>query len=197
MTGLNERLRALAAMPCPPQELRTLPGFLVARLLQVDDIQRLLIDALDSGADVTGTIPMTISRRTFAKRAVRRRLVRIATRRRRASTLGTSVHAIVCIPEWSRMGRSFFGVPGIHYNPVETETLALLALWTGEGMAPQPGSRIVTTAHHPSTDAVRNLLRWRELDDDWTVEQLEILAVLLGDGVEYDEAIDIARWPGW
>lgn len=186
MTTIGDRFRARAARPFSLQELLTVPGFLAARLLRVGDLQRLLLDVVEH----RGAGPAVLT-----KRSVRRRLWRMTGGR------GTPPEArrrvVVRVPEWSAMGRSFFGMHENYYDPVETEILALLALWSGDGLLPRPGSSVLETSWHPRSDAARDLLLWRELDDTWTDEQFEILGTLLRDGVGHEDAIAIARNPGW
>lgn len=193
MAHLGKRVRTYAGRPLTYRELRILPAFLIARVLRVGDIPRLLLDA--SRADIP--IRATLAGRTFSTKSVRRKLGRLAGGRSRQLVAGERVRVIVLVPDWLRMGRHFFGMRGNYYGPVETEILALLALWTGEGTLPGAGPRILETSYHPLTDEVRNLLGWRVLEDDWTGEQLEILGTLLRDGVANDTATEIARNPGW
>lgn len=193
MTTYGDRLRTRAAMALSSNDLRNLPGLFLARVLQVNDIPQLLSDARASKPHVTETIP----ERAFSKRAVRRRLVCIAGEKRRVPRIRENGRALVRIPEWSSMGKSSFGMAGNYYDSLETETLALLALWVGEGFTPRPGSCTIDTAYHPFTSEARNFLEWRVLESDWTAEQLEILSTLLRDGVEHEDAIEIARNPSW
>lgn len=193
MTHLVERVRTYAGRPLPFHELRSLPGLLVARVLRIGDVPRLLLDA--SRSDVP--VRETVAGKTFSKKPVRRKLGRIAGGKGRPLVAGERVHAIVCVPDWLRMGRYSFGMSGNYYGPVETETLALLALWTGEGTMPRVGACVVETSYHPCTDEARNLLGWHVLEDNWSVEQLEILTALLRDGAANDTAVEIARNPGW
>jgi len=190
---LGKRVRTHAGRPLTFREIRILPAFLLACVLRAGDISRLLFDASRA------TVPLheTLAGRTFSTKSVRRKLERLAGGRGRRLVAAERVRVIVLVPDWLRMGRHFFGMSESYYGPVETEILALLALWTGEGSLPGAGPRILETSYHPLTDEARNLLGWRVLEGDWTGEQLEILGALLRDGVANDTAIEIARNPGW
>lgn len=75
------------------------------------------------------------------------------------------------------------------YNDAEVECAALMALWVDAWFTKDDRRfRLVESEFVPSCAAVSGILCWSRLPADWGSDRAEILEVLLGDGVPFDDA---------
>lgn len=168
---------------------RLLLETLAVIVLWVDDLPALLYEA--SHADKSRSA--RDFNKVFANRLVRRKLRKLGGTPGSPLAAGRPARAAVSIPEWTTFGRFFMGANVMYFEPEERETLALLALWTGEGAVVKPGGQLVCTRYHPNSPRVRELLRWEEITESLQQDQVEILNALLADGVEPRQATATAR----
>jgi len=80
------------------------------------------------------------------------------------------------------------------YSDVEIECAALMALWVDAWFAKETrGFLVVGSEFAPTCEPATDILCWSGLPEEWGADRVEILETLLTDGLQVNEAREIAE----